>query len=224
MRAAVRDDREARLAGERAVVPDVRRPPRDLTEPGIEEERREPPLALGEVGERPEVDEMLPLLAEGRPERHHRDGNRDETADDGPEAEGRPLEESASREALAGRRLGHRRLPVVRRNRRCVADPGLTPRLRLDRRRSAAVVSRRVANPEEGEDDRDRAADRSDHARADDQADEDAGDPGREADRVERRRRSVRLVPVLGLHYAASLVRLTTVDSTPGRFPLSTTQ
>src|SRR5213592_133613 len=59
--------------------------------------------------------------------------------------------------------------------------------LGLDRLGLAPVIHRRVARPEEAEDDRDRSPDRRDQRRVDDQPDEDARHTGRKPDRVERR-------------------------------------
>src|SRR5215210_3048915 len=117
MRAAVRDDREARLPAELSVVADIRRPAGDLSCLRVEEERRHEPRPLGEVLERPEVDVGRALLAE-RGHDHEADRrDRDETADHGAEAERGRFEEAAAREALARLGLGHRRFAVVRGNR-----------------------------------------------------------------------------------------------------------
>src|SRR5438132_1081790 len=56
VRAAVGDDREARLAVQQAVVPDVGRSARDLARIRMHEERGHEPAAFGEVVERSEVD------------------------------------------------------------------------------------------------------------------------------------------------------------------------
>src|SRR4029077_9343195 len=86
---------------------------------------------------------------------------------------------------------------------------------RLDLLGLAAVLARRVADPEEREHDRDHAADRREHLRVDDQPDEDDGDADREPDRVQRRGREVLTAPVLGLHYRTAPAVVTTLDSTP---------
>src|SRR5437870_4362175 len=113
VRAAVRDDREARLAVQEPVVADVRRSVRNLTRLGMHEELRHEPLALGEVRQRAEVDLGIALLAIGgdyhEPQRRYGDESADHTA----EAERGELEELAPREPLTRRRLRHRRLAPV---------------------------------------------------------------------------------------------------------------
>src|SRR5439155_4170190 len=88
------------------------------------------------------------------------------------------------REPLAS--LGPPGLGLVRGERRRPGGYSLAA-LRRDRLRDAAVLLRRFPRPEKSEDDGDAGADGCDDHRIDDQADEDAGNPGREADRVQRR-------------------------------------
>src|SRR5207244_13466824 len=78
---------------------------------------------------------------------------------------------------------------------------------------------RPLAGPEEAADDRDYDADRHDHLRVDDQPDEDAGDPRREPDRIERRARGMRPVPVLGFRHRASPSWVTTSGFNPRPVP-----
>src|SRR5262249_3371576 len=96
VRAPVRDDREARLAVELAVVTDVRGAAGDRSRVGMEEEVRDLPFVLGEVVDRAEVHVVLPLLAERRPERGAEDGDRDDRADHAAETERRAFEEPAA--------------------------------------------------------------------------------------------------------------------------------
>src|SRR5438067_702918 len=71
------------------------------------EERRHEPLALGEVLERTEIDRRIALL-HVRGHDHEADRrDRDEPTDHRAEPERRRLEELATGEALAGRRLRH---------------------------------------------------------------------------------------------------------------------
>src|SRR5262249_40968219 len=146
--APVRDDREARLAADLAVVTDVRRAPGDLSLVGREEEVRDLPLVLGKVADRAEIDVVLSLLAERGPERGAEDGNRDDGADHAAETERRTLEEPVSREPLARLRRRHRRLADVRGRRRFGASRllgyGFHVLLRL-----ASILASRVAHPEE---------------------------------------------------------------------------
>src|SRR6266516_4941476 len=96
--ASVRDDREARLAVERAVVANVRGSPGDLAGVRMLEERDHEPLALGEVLERSEVDGRIALL-DVRGNDHEADRRHgDETADHRAETERRRFEELAARE------------------------------------------------------------------------------------------------------------------------------
>ena len=220
MRAAVGDDREARLSHQKAVVADVRGAACHLAHRRIEEERREAPFALREVRERAEVGEVLALLPERGRKRHHRHGDGHDRADHTAEPERHALEELAPREPFAGCGLRHPRLALDRGNRRSDLGRLRRPPLRLDVLGNTAVFARRIADPEKGEDDCDRTADRSDELRADDQA---AGDPGRKADWVQRRTGNVRLVAAFGLHYAPLPVWVTTMDSTAERIAMSTT-
>ena len=133
--------------------------------------------------------ELLALERGGDEQAERRDG--DEAADHGAEAERRGLEELAPREAVADGLAG----AVDRRRRR-------PPRQQAAEAGGSASVAwrERSRDPEEAEDERDRAADR-DRRPADDQANEDADDADGESDRPQRRGRKVRLiVPVPGLH------------------------
>ena len=186
MRAAVRDDREARLAVEKSVVADIRRATRHLSELWIDEEVGDEPLSFGEVGDQTEIDAVLPLLPERRAERHYERWYRDDRPDHAAEAERRAFEKSAAWEALADPRRGHCRLTFLRGNRGCRFDRRGGPPFGLDGRRQVR--------------DGDRAPDRCDEERAHDQPDEHAGDPRGEPDRVEGRSGKVGPVPVFRLH------------------------
>src|SRR5581483_7246595 len=204
MRAAVRDDREARYLlralRHAAVVADEGGAAIDVAFLRVDVERRDVPLAFLELADRPHVDAMVLLPEERRQHGEARDRDGDQPADHAAEAERRALEEAASREALTRRRRRHRR--TARRGGR--ADlPGaglaqIAP-LRDDDDRLAAQLARGVAPPEDAEDDRDRGADRRDPERVDDQSDEKDGDADRESDRPERGRRQMLLVLLVHL-------------------------
>ncbi len=215
VRAAVRDDREARLAVQLTVVADVRGAVRHLAGLRVHEELRHEPLAFREVLQRAQVDFRVPLSLE-RGDDHEADGGHGhETADQTAQPERRALEEPIAREALAGLDLGRCRLARIGR-----AGFACAAALRLDRGdRLASKLLRRCAGPEEAADDRDHDADRHDHLRVDDQPDEDAGDPRREPDRIERRARGMRPVPVLGFRHRASPLWVTTSGFNPRPVP-----
>src|SRR5712691_3845021 len=209
VRAAIRDDREARLTVQETVVADVRRAMRDLPGLRMHEELRHEPLPLGEVVQRSEVDVRVPLLDVRRHDHEPDCGYGHEPADHAAEPERCALEEAVSGESMG---LRHRRLAVGwgylggRRN--------LAP-LRLDRLGRAAILHRRLARPQESEHDRDRRADRRHDDRIHDQPDEDAGNAGREADRVDRGARKMRPVPVPGLRHRTSPLWVTTSGFNP---------
>ncbi len=198
--AAVGDDREARLAVELAVVAHVRRAAAHLALLRVLEEGGDVPLPVRVLVERPEVDVLRLDVGEGRQDGEPEHGHGDDAADHGPEAERRALEEAAARKALAGGRRGHRGLADVRRQRGSLRG-GRAP-LGLDRRRRAPVLGRRLAHPEEAEDEHQRAPDRGDHLGVHDEPDQEDGDADREADRPQRRRREVRplVTRLVGLH------------------------
>ena len=190
--AAVRDDREARHlllrlgVGNGPVVADEGRPPADLTLLDIDDERGDVPLVEREVREWPEVDLVLLLAEERRQGRKTGNGHDDQTPDHGAESERCALEEDATRHGGVRQRLLGSRRPLAR-------FLHLAP-LRLDDNVLPAQLGSRVARPEDGENDRDRGADRRDQQRVDDESDEDDDDPDREADRPYRRRRQMRLL------------------------------
>ena len=170
MRAVVRDDREARLAVDGAVVADERSAPRDLTLGGTRHERGDDELALGEARDRAEIMRAGLLLQEGREGHETERGQGHESADDAAETERGQLEEG--RAPVRGRRDGLR-----------LGGPTAVSALRLDGRRlRQAVAAREVTNPEEAEADCDDGA--GDHDRpVDDEADEQRDHAQREADR-----------------------------------------
>jgi hypothetical protein len=185
MDAAVGDDREARALAEEAVVADVRRPPRDLAVFGLEQERRNHELVLGEVVDRAHVDLRMALLDEGWEDREAQHRRGDDHADQRAEPQRRGLEELRARVAddLALTGIGTRG-----------AGAGRLPRSwrRLGRscRFLAAERLRRIPDPEEPEDRGYHGADDEDDL-ADDQSEEDAGDANGEADRPDGRGRLV---------------------------------
>src|SRR5207244_7302582 len=130
--AAVRDDREARLAVQGTVVADVRGAVRYLAGVRMHEELRHEPLTLSEVLQRAQIDLGIALALERRHDHEADRGHRHETTDDAAQAEGRALEEPAARKALA--RLGHCRLAPIRRDGRRSGRLPRTGALRPDRR------------------------------------------------------------------------------------------
>src|SRR5439155_6199856 len=108
--AAVRDDREARLAVQGTVVADVRGAVRYLAGVRMHEELRHEPLTLSEVLQRAQIDLGIALALERRHDHEADRGHRHETTDDAAQPECRALEEPAAWKALAGRGLRHCRL------------------------------------------------------------------------------------------------------------------
>ena len=161
----------------------------------IEHERRDVPLALGEVVDGPEVDRVVLLPEKARQDGEAGDRDGDDGADHGAEAERRRLEELAARVALRG--VGGRRRDDA--GSRELTVRGLA-HLRLDRDMTAAQLPRRLARPDEAEDDRDHQADRRDPQRVDDQPDEDHDDAEGEAHGADRRGRQVLLVVLCRVH------------------------
>ncbi len=120
--AAVREDREARLAVEQAVVADVRRAPRDLALLGVEQEGRDHELVLGKVVERADVDVGVALVDERRQDREAEDGKGDHSADHRTQAERRRFEELRARVADDLALFGFGQVGRDRRRRRCRAQ------------------------------------------------------------------------------------------------------
>jgi len=148
-----RDDREARHVSERAVVADVRGAARDLAGPAIGKECRDDVLALGKAESGPRSTGRVVgrgARAGSRSPRWERDAQRDEAA----EPERHALEEAAAREAL------RRRFTLSCHRGRCLAG-------------CAAIA----AHPRCSGDERDSAAERCDHPRADDEPDEEDAMP-----------------------------------------------
>ena len=166
VRAAVRDDREARHAVRDAVVADVRRPPRHLALLRVAQERRDHVLPFGEVVERAEVDAARVLVDErGRdhePERRaRRRGRRSPRRGRASCPRGTPSAEYRSDRPSTGtaaRPRGSAATAACRAGR----VSGSTSSARR-------VAARRVADPERRADDRDRRAGRGD-VPAEDQA------------------------------------------------------
>ncbi|TML39578.1 MAG: hypothetical protein E6G25_08115 [Actinobacteria bacterium] len=201
MRAAVREHGEARLVADETVVADVGGSAGDFACGRIAQEGRGHELAFLEVVDRAQVDLIVVLVLEDRRDREADNGHGDNAGDHAPEAERRPLEEDVAREALARLRRRHRRLaPVGRHGRRAFGGRlGAAHRgLRADV--AVPIVAGHVAHPEEAEDERDPGAD-GHSSPTDNQADEDADDADREADRPQAWRRKVRFaLALLGLH------------------------
>ncbi len=186
VRAAVREDREARLAAEQAVVADVRGAARDLARLRVLDERRDHELALREVRQEAEVDvvELLALERRGDEQADGRDG--DDAADQRAEAERRALEELAARVGLARDRGGLGR--GLRRGAAARVGGGggsawrmPAERSRTQRKPKSAAIAPPIAT----------------RPAVDDQADEHARDADGEADRPDGRRRQVRLIGAL---------------------------
>src|SRR6266508_6064243 len=100
VRATVRDDREAGLAAQQAVVADVRGAVRHLAGFRVHEELRHEPLALGEVLQRAQVDLRVALATEGGNDHEADRWHGHETTDHSAQPERRALEEHATREEL----------------------------------------------------------------------------------------------------------------------------
>ena len=194
MHTAAVEDREARLTAVReTVVPDEGRAPAHLTRFGVREEAGDDVIALREVLERAEVGLALLQVRERGEDREAEDRKRDDGADGCTEADGGRLEESRARVRrewlLRGGRAGDRRL---------VGDGA---GLRLDRRHLVAHVARDVTCPQDPERDCENCADGR-HDPGDDEAQQHAGDPDREADRPQARPGCVRGV-VTGIAQSA---------------------
>ena len=184
--AAVRENGEARLAAEQAVVADVGGAARYFARLRILDERRDHELAVREVRQEAEVD-VVELLALDRRGDEQADGrNGDDAADQRAEAERRALEELAARVGLARDRGGlGRGFDRRRRTRRRWGRLGM------------AHARREVAHPEQPEERGDCGADQRHDQWVDDQADENDRDADGETDRPDGRRRQVRLIGAL---------------------------
>ena len=184
MGAAGVDEREARLAVDPAVVAHEHRAPRHLADVRVLQVGRDHERPFGELVDRAERRVLLVLVRERRQHREAEHGQRDDPPDHSSQPERRDGQEGVARIGLELRLAGgHGR--GSRRDERAG--------FRLDLRGGSAHRPRHVPDPEEAEDDCDHRADDGGD-RADDETGEDAGDPNREADRPEARRRQMRLV------------------------------